>query len=70
MCLQLLKLYLNSFDPAEPRGLPDEVYRRIEELKILLEQGVVDDEDEKNIRAVLVSYREGSLHIKPGKVSL
>ncbi|PGH27108.1 hypothetical protein AJ80_01295 [Polytolypa hystricis UAMH7299] len=61
---------LNSFDPAEPRGLTNEVYHRIEELKILLDQGVVDDEDEKNIRAILVSYREGNLHVEPRKVSL
>ena len=55
-------------DPAEPKGLTDAVYRRIEVLKLFLEQGV-NEREERCIRAILASYRTGQLQVEPGKVS-
>lgn len=58
----------HSLDPSEPRGLTEAVYKRIECLKIMLEDGV-DAHHRENIMAILRAYREGTLQVEPGKAS-
>jgi hypothetical protein len=54
-------------------GLDVEVYRRIKELKSILDMlptsGFPESANEKNVRAVLSGYCLGALTIKPGQSS-
>ena len=61
--------HICSFDPSEPRGLDEAVYRRIEELRTMLEEGIIGEGQKQNVDAILQHYREGKLTVEEGKVS-
>ncbi|KKZ65892.1 hypothetical protein EMCG_08397 [[Emmonsia] crescens] len=56
-------------DPTEPRGLDSRFYRRIEILKRLRYSPILHEWDARNVDAILLAYRNGSLKMDKGKVT-